>query len=128
MTRILIIDDDKAVREATQIMLIAQGYEVVTAEDGRSGIEIAKNDAIDLAIVDVFMPGMDGLTATEAIHRSRPNLPIIAMSGFMFGGQCPTMPYFDDMAMEAGAVSALYKPFKPAQLKQAIEKAMAPAD
>jgi CheY-like chemotaxis protein len=71
---------------------------------------------------------MDGLTATEAIHRSRPNLPIIAVSGFMFGGQCPTMPYFDDMAMEAGAVSALYKPFRPAQLKQAIEKAMAPAD
>ena len=127
MTRILIIDDDKAVREATQIMLAAQGYDVVTAEDGRSGIEIVKNGAIDLAIVDIFMPGMDGLTVTQAIHRNSPNLPIIAMSGFMFGGQCPTMPYFDDMAAEAGAVFALYKPFRPAQLIQAIEKAMAPA-
>lgn len=128
MTRILIIDDDKAVREATQIMLAAQGYDVVTAEDGRSGIEIVKNDAIDLAIVDVFMPGMDGLTVTDALRRLRPKLPIIAMSGFMFGGQCPTMPYFDDMAAEAGAASTLYKPFRPAELVGAIEKAMAPAD
>jgi CheY-like chemotaxis protein len=73
------------------------------------------------------MPEMDGLAATEAIKRVRPKLPIIAVSGFMFGGQCPTMPYFDDMAAEAGAVSALYKPFRPAELIEAIEKAMAPA-
>jgi len=124
MSCILIIDDDAAVREATAILLRARGYDVKTAEEGGAGIEIIKQGGIDLAIVDVFMPGMDGLTATDAIHRHRPNLPIIAVSGFMFGGACPTMPAFDDMAAEAGAIATLYKPLRPAALISAIEKAM----
>jgi CheY-like chemotaxis protein len=123
--RILIIDDEKAVREATEILLVANGYEVVTSEDGPTGIDLIKKGGIDLAIVDVFMPGMDGLTTTDAIHRHAPKLPVIAMSGFMLGGPCPTMPYFDEMATEAGAVFALYKPFRPAELIAAIKKAMA---
>ncbi len=127
MARILIIDDDKAVREATRILLAARGYDVVTAESGNAGIDIIKNGSIDLAIVDVFMPGMDGLTATQAIHRDKPNLPIIAVSGFMFGGQCPTMPYFDDMAADAGAIATLYKPFRPAEVVQSIERALSAA-
>lgn len=124
MTRILLIDDDKAVREATQIVLTANGYDVITAANGQSGIELARNNAIDLVLLDVFMPGMDGLTTAQAIHREHPGLPIIAVSGFMFGGQCPDMPGFDDMAAEAGAISTLYKPFKPAELMQAIKKAL----
>lgn len=127
MTRVLIIDDDKTVREATRILLVAQGYEATTAEDGRAGIELAREGGFDIAIVDVFMPGMDGLTATQAIHREKPNLPIIAVSGFMFGGPCPTMPHFEAMALEAGATSTLYKPFRPAELKRAIEQAIAKA-
>lgn len=127
MTRVLIIDDEKAVREAAQIALAAKGYDVVTVADGKSGLEVIKSGSVDVAIVDVFMPGMDGLAATDAIHRINPKLPVIAMSGFMFGGQCPTMPYFDEMATEVGAVLALYKPFRPAELIQAIEKAVAPA-
>ncbi len=124
MARILIIDDDKDVREATQILLAANGYDPVTADSGRSGIDLIAKNAVDLVILDVFMPGMDGLTTAQAIHRGHPNLPIIAVSGFMFGGQCPTMPGFDSMATEAGAISTLYKPFKPAQLVQAIQKAL----
>jgi CheY-like chemotaxis protein len=124
MARILVIDDDEHVREATQIVLAASGYDVVTAANGQSGIELARGNAVDLVLLDVFMPGMDGLTTAQAIHREHPDLPIIAVSGFMFGGQCPTMPYFDDMAAEAGAISTLYKPFKPADLMQAIKKAL----
>jgi len=124
MARILLIDDDNAVREATRIVLTANGYDVITAADGQSGIELARNNAPDLVLLDVFMPDMDGLTTAQAIHREQPDLPIIAVSGFMFGGQCPTMPGFDDMAAEAGAISTLYKPFKPAELMQAIRKAL----
>jgi CheY-like chemotaxis protein len=124
MRRILIIDDDKAVLEATRIVLAANNYQVTTADSGKAGIEAARENPVDLIILDVFMPGMDGLTAAQAIHREHPNLPIIAISGFMFGGQCPTMPYFDDMAAEAGAISTLYKPFRPPELLQAIEKAL----
>lgn len=124
MPRILVIDDDKAVREATQIVLVANGYTVITADSGRSGIDLIRKDAVDLVILDVFMPGMDGLTTAQAIHREHPRLPIIAVSGFMFGGQCPTMPGFDAMAAEAGAIATLYKPFKPSELIQAIKKAL----
>jgi len=124
MARILIIDDDKNVREATRIVLAASGYDVITAESGLSGIDLIGSNGVDLVLLDVFMPGMDGFATAQAIHRSRPNLPIIAVSGFMLGGQCPTMPGFDTMATEAGAISTLYKPIKPNDLLRAIERAL----
>jgi hypothetical protein len=52
------------------------------------------------------------------------NLPIIAASGFMFGGSCPEMPDFDAMVAEAGATGSLYRPFRPEQLLQAIQTAI----
>ena len=125
MPRILIIDDDMAVREATRIALTANGYDAFTADSGPAGLEALRSNSVDLVILDVFMPGMDGLKVAPAIHREHPSLPIIAVSGFMFGGQCPTMPGFDAMAAEAGAIATLYKPFKPAELVAAIENALA---
>jgi CheY-like chemotaxis protein len=124
MPRILLIDDDKAVREATQIVLRANGYDVVMAHSGPAGIDLIRQNGVDLVILDVFMPGMDGLMTAQAIRRTHPNLPIVVVSGFMFGGECPDMPGFDAMAAEAGAMFALYKPFKPAQLIQTIKKAL----
>lgn len=125
MPRILIIDDDAAVREATRIVLVANRYEVITADSGHSGLDVLRKNAVDLVILDVFMPGMDGLTVATAIHREHPGLPTIAVSGFMFGGQCPIMPGFDAMAAEAGAIATLYKPFTPPELIRVIEKALA---
>ncbi len=122
--QILLIDDDKTVREAMQIVLVANGYDVISADSGQSGIDLMRKNSVDLVILDVFMPGMNGLTTAEVIHRERPKLPIIAVSGFMFGGQCPAMPSFDAMAAEAGAIATLYKPFKPPELIRAIEKAL----
>jgi CheY-like chemotaxis protein len=124
MTRILIIDDDAAVRSATKILLEAKGFEAVAVADGKSGIAAINNDSFDLVIVDLFMPDMDGLETTKAIRQSKPSMPIIAISGFLFGGQCPEMPNFDAMAAEAGAISTLYKPFRPSELLQAIQKAI----
>ncbi len=124
MPRILIIDDDKLVREATRTILAARGYDVVAAEDGKAGIAAAGAGQFDLAIVDLFMPGINGLKVIETIRRSNPSLPMIAASGFMFGGACPEMPNFDAMATEVGALSTLYKPFRPDGLLQAVEKAI----
>jgi len=124
MPNILVIDDDKLVREAMQILLRARGYDVAVAEDGKAGIEAVKENHFDLAIVDLFMPGMDGLKVMEAIRQSNPTLPLIAASGFMFNGTCPAMPGFEAMATEAGAASTLYKPFRPAEVLQAVEQAI----
>ncbi|MBX9843439.1 MAG: response regulator [Xanthobacteraceae bacterium] len=124
MPKILIIDDDRLVRESTQIMLRAKGYDVVVAPDGKAGLDVAQSGAFDLAIVDLFMPGMDGLQVIKALHESRPDIPLIAASGFMFGNGCPNMPEFENMATEAGAVSTLYKPLRPREVLCAVEKAI----
>jgi CheY-like chemotaxis protein len=124
MPRILIIDDDDAVRRATTIMLEARGFAIVAVESGQLGLDAVKAGAFDAVIVDLFMPGMDGLATTRAIHQESPSTPIIAVSGFMFQGRCPAMPDFHPMATEAGAVASLYKPLRPNELVQAITDAM----
>jgi CheY-like chemotaxis protein len=121
---ILIVDDDKLVREATQILLRSKGYDVAIAQDGETGIKAIRAGQFDLAIIDLFMPGMDGLNVIKAIRESNPMLPMIAASGFMFGGTCPQMPGFEPMAIEAGATATLYKPFRPSDVLHAIEKAL----
>jgi CheY-like chemotaxis protein len=90
--------------EATQILLRAKGYDVSVAADGKSGIEAVQRGAFDLAIVDLFMPDMDGRKVIETIRPINPAMPMIAASGFMFGGRCPEMPEFEHMAADAGAV------------------------
>jgi CheY-like chemotaxis protein len=125
MARILIIDDDEAVRKVAMIVLEAHGFDVVAVENGQSGLDAIKAGRFDAVIVDLFMPGMDGLATTKAIHQHSPATPIIAVSGFMFRGRCPSMPDFHPMATEAGAVATLYKPFRPNEVVQAVTDAMA---
>ena len=124
MARILIVDDDEVVRKATRAMLEAYGFEVTAVDNGQAGVDAIKAGVFEAVIVDLFMPGMDGLATTKAIHQDSPGTPIIAVSGFMFRGQCPTMPDFHPMATEAGAIATLYKPFRPNELVQAITDAM----
>ena len=124
MKRILLIDDDEAIREATEMLLTAKGFDVVTAASGADAIEAVKARAFDVAVVDLFMPGMDGLETTKAMRKCDPALPVIAVSGFMLGDRLLEMPNFDSMAAEAGAFVTLYKPFKPDALLQAIATAL----
>lgn len=128
MPHILIIDDDHLVGAATKAVLGSKGYDVSVASNGEDGIAAVRNAKFDLVIVDLFMPGMDGLKVIEAIREGDSKVPMIAVSGFMFGGgECPTMPNFDAMAAEAGAKLTLYKPFKPEVLMRTVEKALAEA-
>ena len=120
MARILIIDDDAAVRTSTKLMLSAHGYDVVGVPDGLSGIAAVKGGSFDVIIVDLFMAGMNGLDTMRAIRARDPHIPILAVSGFMFTGRCPDMPNYEVMAIEAGANFALYKPIRPAEFLRAI--------
>ena len=128
MPHILIIDDDHLVAAATKAVLGSKGYDVSVVSNGEDGIAAVRNAKFDLVIVDLFMPGMDGLKVIQAIREGDGKVPMIAASGFMFGGgECPTMPNFDAMAAEAGAKLTLYKPFKPDVLMRTVEKALAEA-
>ncbi|HVY00068.1 MAG TPA: response regulator [Pseudorhodoplanes sp.] len=120
----MIIDDDKAVCATLEIVLGANGHTVSTAGNGASGIDMARAHRFDVAIVDLFMPGMDGLQVMKTLHAMAPDLPLIAASGFMMAGDRPCMPGFQDMASEAGAVTTLYKPFRPEDVFKAIDLAL----
>jgi CheY-like chemotaxis protein len=127
MRRVLVIDDEKLVREMARILLRAEGYDVVLADGGAAGIEAARSNQFDVIIVDLFMPDIDGLTVMKTIRQTAPAMPMIAASGFLFDGTCPPMPNFETMAEDAGAVATLYKPFRPAALLQAVEQALSKA-
>lgn len=73
---ILVVEDDKGIREAIQIYLKNQGYRVFLAENGQEGLDIVNKETIHLAIVDIMMPVMDGITMTMEI-RKQYDFPII---------------------------------------------------
>jgi len=125
MPRILVIDDDQAVRAAVSLVLEREGFEVEMAEDGRAGIAAIKGGVFDIVIVDIFMPGMDGLETIKAFHETAPSVPIIAMSGVMARQASDATPDFLRMATTFGAVHSLHKPFKPQDLLQAVHHCLA---
>lgn len=120
MPRILVIDDDKSVRTAIKTLLEREGYEVFAAEDGRTGLDAFESMAVDVLIVDIFMPGMDGLEAIKLFKRRAPQVPIVAISGFMFRNSSTPAPDFLSMAAKLGAAFALHKPFRPRELSAAV--------
>jgi CheY-like chemotaxis protein len=79
--RVLVIDDDAAVRATIKVILTARGFEVTGADSGPAGLSLLRQSPFDLLIVDVFMPGMDGVNTIKAVHQLNPNMPIIAISG-----------------------------------------------
>lgn len=125
MASILVIDDDRAVLETVQILLERDGHAVTICEDGSKGLQQLKTQSFDLIIVDIFMPNMDGLETMSLVHRHRPNLPIIVISGRDFQSAASPSPDFLRMATKLGAVSGLRKPFKPRDLLDAVHKCLA---
>jgi CheY-like chemotaxis protein len=124
MARILLVDDDRAIRTTVELLLRRGGHEVVAVADGRDGLAKIQAGTFDLLIVDIFMPGMDGLETTQAVHRQRPELPIIVMSGLIFRSASTPAPDFLAMATKLGAVKSLRKPFRPHELVSAVEECL----
>jgi CheY-like chemotaxis protein len=82
---ILVIDDNSVVLRITEAMLSRHGYRTISCQSGQQAIEFLQNDAsaeIHLALVDIVMKDMNGTEAASEIHRLRPDLPVIFMTGF----------------------------------------------
>jgi DNA-binding NtrC family response regulator len=107
MQSILLIDDDKALREALRVVLARAGYSVVIAGDGREGLQLYRRLRPDLVLTDIVMDGQEGLATIEALRRESPLVKIIAMSG---GGSMRDSTYLD-AARCLGAQRTLDKPF-----------------
>jgi CheY-like chemotaxis protein len=119
MIRILVVDDEKPVRDAIGMLLRREGYYVVVAECGHTAVGAIEAFTFDIVIVDIVMPGMDGLATIDVLRRDAPDVPIIAMSGYAFGSGV-LEPDFFRSAMERGATCCLRKPFTRDQLVDAI--------
>jgi DNA-binding NtrC family response regulator len=82
MSRILIVEDEKNLRLLYATELAAEGYEIVTASTAEEGIGILNSDPPDCVVMDIRMPGMDGLEALGRILERHPNLPVILNSAY----------------------------------------------
>lgn len=123
MARILVIDDEASVRLTIKTILESRGHQVVLAETGHRGIAITEIYAFDIVIVDIFMPGMNGLDTIKVLRRCEPKVKIIAISGYSFRASAATpAPDFFRMAVDLGASCCLHKPFRATELIEAIDK------
>ncbi len=80
MFNILVVDDDKNTRLLMRAVLEAEKYTVSTAEDGKKALEIMENEHIDLVIIDIMMPNMDGYGFTQTLRSTKNDLPILMIS------------------------------------------------
>jgi two-component system response regulator (stage 0 sporulation protein F) len=121
--RVLVIDDDACVGEAIQAILARRRYETVLVSRAHAGIHALQTFGFDVVMIDLFMPGMNGLDTIKRI-RSESAVPIIAMSGFSLRNSLDADQDFLGMALLRGATISLRKPFSPPQLVAAINRGL----
>ncbi len=114
--RILLIDDDDQLRVVIREQLESVGYEVVSARNGREGIQCYSASPTDLVITDLWMPEHEGLEIIRALRRVSPAPKIIAMLG---DGRSDDLDWLL-VAKKLGAQRVLHKPFRPRDLLGAI--------
>jgi len=79
---ILVVDDRLEDRETFKDILVSKGYKVTTARDGYEAIELVKKGSFDIIFIDVKMPGIDGVKTFEEVHKIRPDIPVIMVTGY----------------------------------------------
>ena len=122
MPNILVIDDDRTVLATIKVLLERAAHTVEVVDNGPAGLKLLGTRDFDLLIVDIFMPGMDGFETMKLVHQSRPEMPVIVISGFGLASE--RQPDFLHMATRLGAVSSLHKPFQPLELMNAIDHSL----
>ena len=116
--RILLIDDEEAVRLTVGEILRRAGYEVQSANDGKSGLDLFRRQNFDLLITDLLMPERDGLETIMELRRGRTPLKIMVISGC---GQTLGSEYMQ-IARHLGADYSLPKPFTRVELLAVVAK------
>lgn len=117
MAKVLVIDDDKELRDLARRMLESGGHSVIEAVDGVEGVKEFKKESPDVVIADIIMPNADGLDVIRRILDIKPKAKIIAISG---GGRLSGQTYLNH-ARKFGACAVLEKPFVPEQLLSLID-------
>lgn len=110
---VLIVDDEKEIRELISIYLKGEGFDTILAEDGNEALKILENQSIDLIILDIMMPNLDGISTCTEIRKNK-NIPIIILSAKS-----------DDadkiLGLTIGADDYMTKPFNPLELMARVK-------
>jgi DNA-binding NtrC family response regulator len=114
---ILLIDDDDSLRRVTEFTLLEEGYAVLTASNGRAGLDLFRSASVDLVLTDVKMPEMDGMEVLPVLKAMQPDLPVIMLTAH---GTITSAVE----AMKLGAFDYLTKPFSRDQLRASVRKAL----
>ena len=115
--RVLIVDDEKAIRWSLGEALRGDGYEVAEAEDGKSGIKAFKEDPADIVILDLKLPDRSGIDILKSLKKDDEDLPVIMMTAY---GEVETAVE----ALKNGAYDFMLKPFQLEKMKVAIKHAL----
>ena len=113
---ILVVDDEKDIRDSIGIYLKSEGYNIYLAEDGMKALQILESEDIHLIIMDVMMPNLDGINATMKIRESR-NIPII-----MVTAKAEDVDMI--LGLNVGADDYIRKPFNPLELVARVKAQM----
>ena len=116
---VLLVEDDQQLLRLTRSTLEELGYRVLSASNGVEALEIEGEDSqpIDLVLTDVVMPSLGGFDLAAILHDTRPELPVVFMSGYPTGGELKSV------SLAEGSIF-LPKPFKPAALASAVHRAL----
>ena len=106
MKKILVVEDNEINMYLSCRILKSSGYEVIEARSGEEGVELAIKEKPDLILMDIQLPGIDGLEATRRIRKSEAEVPIIALSSYAMTGN-------KDKSLAAGCTGFLEKPINP---------------
>ncbi|OBR94839.1 MULTISPECIES: response regulator transcription factor [Clostridium] len=105
---VLVVDDEKEIRDLVEIYLVNEGYKVLKASNGLEALQISSDNEVDLVILDVMMPKMDGIEVCMRIRKSK-NMPIIMLSA-------KSQDLDKILGLTTGADDYVVKPFNPLEL------------
>ncbi|MFP4474915.1 MAG: ATP-binding protein [Desulfatibacillaceae bacterium] len=114
--RILVVDDEQRIRDACQLVLEEQGFDVELAADGETGLELIGERHFDIVLVDLMLPALSGLDVLARIRSRHPDSIVIVITGYA------TVEH-SIKAMKNGAFDFIPKPFTPEQLRVVVDKA-----
>lgn len=115
--KILVVDDEDSLRVSLAANLELEGYEVVEAADGARAVDLVREQAFDLVITDVRMPGIDGVEAFRRMRRIRPDLVVVLMTAF-------SLERLLEEALDEGVYTVVTKPFAVDRVMGVVSRAV----
>jgi CheY-like chemotaxis protein len=120
--RVLVVDDDPAMRAMVERVLRPAGYAVLAAANGEEALRVLEHGGVDVVLTDLLMPDMDGIELIRTLAARAPDLPVVTLSGADASGPGNLLR----AAQMLGAVATLAKPVAPAELRDAVDHLLAP--